>query len=81
MSDNQNNLKLENSQDVWGFLLKNGGLDIKTYDKEIGDEICNRLGLSMKKGILVELQNKNVSTELLIHAFFFCDTSFFRNAH
>ncbi|PHB08667.1 hypothetical protein COE84_25430 [Bacillus wiedmannii] len=70
MSDNQKNFKLENSQDVWLFLLQNGGLDIKTYDKEIGEEICNKLGLSMKKGILVELQNKNVSTELLIHAFF-----------
>ncbi|PFX61669.1 hypothetical protein COL36_10770 [Bacillus wiedmannii] len=70
MSDDLNNLKLENAQDVWWFLLKNGGLDIKTYDKEIGEEICNRLGLSMNDDISVELQNKNISTELLIHTFF-----------
>ncbi|MGX5585944.1 hypothetical protein ACWKTX_19595 [Bacillus thuringiensis] len=65
-----NNVKLNSAEAVWKFLKKSGGLDIKNYDEEIGNQICKRLGLSIDRDISNELKSKNVSIEALLYAFF-----------
>jgi hypothetical protein len=73
LSDNKNSLKdlLNTSWEIWDYLREKAGLDVKTYDLQIVEELCTQMGIPLPcKDIKRELQNRNISPELFIGAFF-----------
>jgi hypothetical protein len=64
---------LNNSWEIWDFLVSRAGLDVKNYDTHIVEELCKRLNIPLPcKDIKVELQKRNISPELFIGAFLKC---------
>ncbi|ALC84545.1 hypothetical protein AM499_00935 [Bacillus sp. FJAT-22090] len=59
-----------NSADVWEFLQKRGGIDTKYYDKGIESDLRDNLGLSHTISVKKQLQDKEISIELFLQAFF-----------
>ena len=62
---------LNTSWEIWDYLREKAGLDVKTYDLQIVEELCIQLGIPLPcKDIKRELQNRNISSELFIGVFF-----------
>lgn len=70
LNENKNLSKdfLSTSWEIWEFLKEKAGLDIKNYDADVVEELCNRLSIPCKD-IKVELMGRNISPELFVGAF------------
>lgn len=72
LEENKEPLKdvLNTSWEIWDFLKEKAGLDIKNYDLHIVEELCKGLGIPFPcKDIKMELQKRNISSELFIGTF------------
>jgi hypothetical protein len=62
--------KINSAVELWDFLQKKGGLDIKRYDTNITDELRLKLSLPPRGNFTTLLKTENISVEDLIVAFF-----------
>jgi hypothetical protein len=61
---------LTTSWEIWGFLVREAGLDVKNYDAHIVEEICKRLSIPLPcNNIGGELKKRDVPIEVFIDAF------------
>ena len=60
---------LKNAWEIWQYLLTDGGLDPKFYDKQIVEDLCKNLGFGKKCDLNKELKSNNISSEEFIGAF------------